>query len=277
MTKAVKAAQYPPHSFPGREDERRKLWMRFYRSRQGTASSRKRKMQCCPAHLKEIMTSKPDSISAFFDLWIGCSGDWGKVEVYVRKYKKNFTRGEAVKRWLTEAQITDHYKDEDVAMDVMNASPSRPNPAAPNSAKAKQNHVTVMDDQVKGTETGDETGIAGHGELDAEHCKDANLKQMLDIQESHDVLQQMCFRICPHGGHAWCAAFMRRTVLRTVRRTVRRESASRSGLPSDSHGSVHTVDHTPSCAFALVHFTSILYIVIIHPGYCFISRLQKYQ
>ena len=99
----------------------------------------------------------------------------------MRKNKNNFTRGEAVKRWLTEAQITDHYKDEDVAMDVMNASPSRPNPAAPNSAKAKQYHVTVMDDQVKGTETGDETGIAGHGELDAEHCKDGKFKQMLDM------------------------------------------------------------------------------------------------
>ena len=135
----------------------------------------------CPPQFKEVMTSRPDSVQAFFDLWIGNEQCWGKVEVYVRKYMRNFNRGEATKRWLTEAQLKDHFHDDDVAADVMKASPSRQNPAAPQCAKAKQYQVTIWEDDVKGMETGDETGIAGHGELNQKNCKDGKLKAVLDM------------------------------------------------------------------------------------------------
>jgi hypothetical protein len=69
-------------------EERRKQWMRFDRSRQPVANKgRKRRVSTVPADMELMMATKPESIGAFFELWVGNDGGWGRVDVYVRKWK----------------------------------------------------------------------------------------------------------------------------------------------------------------------------------------------
>ena len=98
-----------------------------------------------------MMVTKPESIGAFFELWVGNDGDWGRVDVYVRKWKKHFKSKTATKRWMTRAQVKAHFVEEEVANAMCDAAESRKNPD-PGAAKLEagnQFHVTSFDVSVK--------------------------------------------------------------------------------------------------------------------------------
>ena len=67
------AAEIAQRAAPKAEsEERRKLWMRFDRSRQAAANKgRKRRVSTFPADMDLMMVTKPESIGAFFELWVG--------------------------------------------------------------------------------------------------------------------------------------------------------------------------------------------------------------
>ena len=142
-------------------EERRKLWMRCYRSRQPAASNRKRRVVTVPGDLELAMQSQPENVGALFDLWVGDAQDWARVHVYVKKWKKKFTDTSITKRWMTKAQVKAHFIEQEVADAVCAAAEMRKNidPALAKLETANQYHITIFDDTLQCEEQGEEGGI----------------------------------------------------------------------------------------------------------------------
>ena len=77
-----------------KQENRRKAWMKFYRSlKKGSGTTRSEK---CPDDvLAKIKTGKAES-ARYFDLWLGCDKNWGKVTLFEQKSKRQVSGQETI-------------------------------------------------------------------------------------------------------------------------------------------------------------------------------------
>ena len=100
-------------------------------------------------------------------------GAWGKAIASETEKTTDYDGHGGRKRWLTEAQIFDHFKDKEVAKAEIELAKKdvntwRKHPRHPNLAKAMQYHVEIEDDSWFGQTNARENGLHFSGEVDAD-------------------------------------------------------------------------------------------------------------
>ena len=111
--------------------------------------------------------------SYYFDLWVHCSGEWGRVEVVEQHLQRIITKLNTKKKWLMEHEIRALHPLESVASAIITnkrACPSlwRPNPDAPEEPSAIQFLITVEDIEEWAKETEDTSITKLTADLDAD-------------------------------------------------------------------------------------------------------------
>ena len=133
------------------DNSRRSSLMRFLRSAKPVTarSARSSKM---PDSIRQEVLRNPGAQQKWFNMWLQCKEDWGQVLVYQQERQIERERDHGKERWLTAAQIENHFNSKQVAADLVNVLKTKPDhwrkhPQMPNMEAATQYRVQIEDDK----------------------------------------------------------------------------------------------------------------------------------
>ena len=90
--------------------------MKFCRSlKQGPGITRSHK---CPDDVLQKVKSGKQESARYFDLWLGCEQEWGKVTLFEYKIKRQVKGEETITDWFTLDQLIQFYNSQEVGAAV---------------------------------------------------------------------------------------------------------------------------------------------------------------
>ena len=149
--------------------ERKRKWAEYMRTLE-SAGQRGARKEKCPEDIKQKMLKLSDKQS-YFELWCE-KGTWAKVKVFEEHHKLESTTSDHMKNWLTEGQLMDLYKDEEIVNELVKSKKAdaktwRCHPELPHVMKAMQYHCIISDSQKQTFEENMKKGMRLDAEIDA--------------------------------------------------------------------------------------------------------------
>ena len=156
----------PIPKFDSRE-ARKKVWQQYLRTMNENQTRADRIEKAGDDFLKRMLGCHEQSY--YFAIWVAHDKSWGNVRIFEEHLHLERNLSEQRYRWLTEAQMMDLYKCEDVVREMKlakGATPQlvRPHPELPHVVKAKQYKCLISDEQVRCVEDILRQGIRLDGE-----------------------------------------------------------------------------------------------------------------
>ena len=111
---------------------------------------------------------------SYFELWSE-KGNWAKVKVFEEHLRLESNTNDHMKSWLTEGQLMDLYKDEEIVNELVkskkvNAKTWRCHPELPHVMKAIQYHCIISDSQKRTIEDILKKGMRLDAEINADEA-----------------------------------------------------------------------------------------------------------
>lgn len=134
--------------------DRKRKWAEYMRTLECTGGRASRKEKC-PDDIKQKMLTLTDR-QGYFGLWME-KGSWAKVKVFEEHSRLESNTNDHMKSWLTESQLMDLYKDEEIVQELKQSKQADPktwrcHPELPHVRKAIQYHCIISDSQKKSIE-----------------------------------------------------------------------------------------------------------------------------
>jgi hypothetical protein len=151
-------------------EERRAALMRYLRARTPNKSTRKaNEAKKMPESIKQQIEKDDRKKSYYFDMWLSCAEDWGRVVIYEKRIRRLTEESTMKEAWLNKAQLLDFFKCPVVVEALIAKKPApefqRPNPDIPYCPEATQYYVCVEESYVKTLAHESERGMVLSGNV----------------------------------------------------------------------------------------------------------------